>query len=222
MRNELLTILFIRSSYKIRKFNLPFFYYQIVKVLCIVFIVAFFVILALGVHFKQDNEQLHAQIITLQQQLRELYLNSELKESKIEESGQSNFGPEQFVSAIDSHKVAVNELIVSKNPGGINVSFKLDNITNPHTLVNGRLVIAGFPLQTNHRSFTVFPQVVTFNQQNEIKNYKDGDPFSINYFKTISVNLQSMDEDVKQIVITAFSESGNIIYRQLKVINNGD
>ena len=66
MRQELLTILFIRSSYKIRKINLLFIYYQIIKVLILLFMIFFIVLLTSVIFLKRSNNQLKQNIVKLE------------------------------------------------------------------------------------------------------------------------------------------------------------
>ena len=224
MRQELLTILFIRSSYKIRKINLLFIYYQIIKVLILLFMIFFIVLLTSVIFLKRSNNQLKQNIVKLEN--RNIFLNSDkpFKIDKINTKDPLNNNiVNYYFKNIISDIVDIQDLkiIEIKEEAKIEVSFKLANLDKANKLCKGYIIIGGFPEKGSQNEFVFYPEKIQLNDQKQIKSFDNGEKFAIRNFKNVNITLLKQSSfKIKNIVISIFSNKGDIICRKVKNVND--
>jgi len=224
MRQELLTILFIRSSYKIKKINLLFIYYQIIKVLFFLFLISFIVLLISVILLKRSNNQLKQNIVKLEN--RNIFLNSDkpFKIEKIDTKDTLNNNiVNYYFKNIISDIVDIQDLKITdiKEEAKIEVSFKLVNLDKGNKLHKGYVIIGGFPEKGSQNEFVFYPEKIQLNDQKQIKNFDNGEKFAIRNFKNVNITLLKQSSfKIKNIVISIFSNKGDIICRKVKNVND--
>jgi len=224
MRQELLTILFIRSSYKIKKINLLFIYYQIIKVLFFLFLISFIVLLISVILLKRSNNQLKQNIVKLEN--RNIFLNSDkpFKIEKIDTKDTLNNNiVNYYFKNIISDIVDIQDLKITdiKEEAKIEVSFKLVNLDKGNKLHKGYVIIGGFPEKGSQNEFVFYPGKIQLNDQKQIKNFDNGEKFAIRNFKNVNITLLKQSSfKIKNIVISIFSNKGDIICRKVKNVND--
>ena len=168
MRRELLTILFIRSSYKIRKINLLFIYYQIIKIIILLFIITFIVLLTSVIFLKRTNNQLNQNIARLEN--RNVFLNSE-RTYKIEKNNNKDTIKDNIVqydfNHIISDRIDVQDLKITspENDTKIDICFKLINLEETIDPIKGYVIVGGFPDKGKISEQVFFPESVQLNKK---------------------------------------------------------
>jgi len=222
MRRELLTILFIRSSYKIRKINLLFVYYQIIKVFILLFIIVFIGLLTSVIFLKRSNNQLKQNIARLEN--RNHYLNSQETYKSPENNKdtiKNNIVLYDF-NHIISDKVDVQDLKINlpENETTIDINFRLINLQETSDPIKGYVIIGGFPARGKISEHVFYPEAVQLNNKKQIVDYAKGEPFSIRNYKNENITLYKPAAfDINNIVISVFSEQGDIISRKVEDIH---
>lgn len=226
MRQELLTILFIRSSYKIRKIHLPFIYYKLIKFLVFLFLLFFIALAVTVIVVKRQNTQLKQQLVRNEEQYKILYSEPikykgpETPPKQVSENTDELATPPAF-TPIDSNLVSIQDLqIIKVDDNNISITFKLTNTQRGSSPQQGYLIVGAFPEPLQAQAGVLFPQAVKIDQGFNAVNISQGDSFSIKYLKNITITMFSTNaSQLENLMIIIYSKNGNIIYRKAERIN---
>ncbi len=226
MRHELLTILFIRSSYKIRKINLPFLYYQLLKFGVILFFLIFVGLVFLTWQLSVQNTELKDQVLSLKSQKKDAFLYGHVEPKKQKPpvkstpQVQAKQNPVVTFDEIDQKIINVRDFSVNNSKTQLQVGFDLVNDSGNNSQAEGYLHVLFMDSMNADARVSTFPQGCKVDKQFNAINYKTGDSFAIKYFKKVQFNLDPPDFSIKFAVIRVYSTDGQIIYQNIKSIDN--
>ena len=99
-------------------------------------------------------------------------------------------------------------------------TFNLVNITEPNQQTRGYLDIVFLNDLVKKAQYYSHPQNIELDDMYKIKNYIQGDPFSIKYFKKVNIQIPPQDFSIKYILIRVHSRSGQLLYQTIKSVKN--
>ena len=206
---------------------MPFLYYQFLKYLGILLILCFVGLVALCVFLHSQNRDLEYQVLKLKQEKQDAFINNEHRpaapprEPVAAETTPVPAPATGFVvDEIDSQLVEIRDFTIDLDNRHPSVQFNLVNISNPNRPINGYLFVALMDNLTSENHETLIPSGNHSVSLQEIKDVKQGDSFSIKYFKMINYDFTKPDHDVRYVWFRIYSRHGNVIYQTVKSVDN--
>lgn len=224
-----ITIFIFRGANEIKKIYLRSFTLKLLGFTSMFFLICFLVLIISVIYLGKSNEQLKQRVSSLElaaslkktapekkQVKREEALRDKEKQSiPADPSTETQRIP---ISEITSDKLNIVDLSIIPDDTGslIRISFLLNN-TRKDRIISGYVTILGFSEDFDTNLYSSYPATIKLNEDYNQVNYRFGERFSINRFRTIEATLANLtpNNKIKFIVITSYSTIGEILLRKI-------
>lgn len=228
-KKDSITIFIFRGANEIKKIYLRSFTLKLLGFTSIFFLICFLVLIISVIYLGKSNEQLKQRVSSLElaaslkktapekkQVKREEALRDKEKQSiPADPSTETQRIP---ISEITSDKLNIVDLSIIPDDTGslIRISFLLNN-TRKDRIISGYVTILGFSEDFDTNLYSSYPATIKLNEDYNQVNYRFGERFSINRFRTIEATLANLtpNNKIKFIVITSYSTIGEILLRKI-------
>lgn len=224
-----ITIFIFRGANEIKKIYLRSFTLKLLGFTGIFFLICFLVLIISVIYLGRSNEQLKQRVSSLELAASLKKTAPEKKQVKREEALRDK--EKQSIPAdpsTETQRIPISEItsdtlnivdpsIIPDDTGSlIRISFLLNN-TRKDRIISGYVTILGFSEDFDTNLYSSYPATIKLNEDYNPVNYRFGERFSINRFRTIEVTLANLtpNNKIKFIVITSYSTIGEILLRKI-------
>ncbi len=173
-----------------------------------------------------QNAELKDQVLSLKSQKKDAFLNRHVEPEKQKtpvkstSQVQAKQTPVVTLDEIDQKIINVRDFNVNNSENQLQVGFDLVNDSGNNSQAEGYLQVLFLDSMNAGAMVSTFPQDCKVDKEFKAINYKTGDSFAIKYFKKVQFNLDPPDFSIKFAVIRVYSTDGQIIYQNIKSIDN--
>jgi len=224
-----ITIFIFRGANEIKKIYLRSFALKLLGFTGIFSLICFLVLIISVIYLGRSNESLKQRVASLEVAASPKKTAPERKPVRREEALKDTKKPSiptepstetqrKPISEITSNTLDVVDLSIIPDDTGslIRISFSLNN-TRRDRIISGYVIILGFSEDFDTNLYSSYPATIKLNEDYNPVNYRFGERFSINRFRTIEATLANLtpDKKIKFIVITSYSTIGEILLRKI-------
>lgn len=224
-----ITIFIFRGANEIKKIYLRSFTLKLLGFTGIFFLICFLVLIISVIYLGRSNEQLKQRVSSLELAASLKKTAPEKKQVKREEALRDK--EKQSIPAdpsTETQRIPISEItsdtlnivdlsiIPDDTDSLIRISFLLNN-TRKDRIISGYVTILGFSEDFDTNLYSSYPATIKLNEDYNPVNYRFGERFSINRFRTIEATLANLtpNNKIKFIVITSYSTIGEILLRKI-------
>ncbi len=224
-----ITIFIFRGANEIKKIYLRSFTLKLLGFTGIFFLICFLVLIISAIYLGRSNESLKQRVSSLELAASLKKTAPEKKQVKREEALRDK--EKQSIPAdpsTETQRIPISEIssdtlnivdpsIIPDDTGSlIRISFLLNN-TRKDRIISGYVTILGFSEDFDTNLYSSYPATIKLNEDYNPVNYRFGERFSINRFRTIEATLANLtpNNKIKFIVITSYSTIGEILLRKI-------
>jgi hypothetical protein len=224
-----ITIFIFRGANEIKKIYLRSFTLKLLGFTSIFFLICFLVLIISVIYLGRSNEQLKQRVSSLELAASLKKTAPEKKQVKREEALRDK--EKQSIPAdpsTETQRIPISEItsdtlnivdlsiIPDDTDSLIRISFLLNNARKDR-IISGYVTILGFSEDFDTNLYSSYPATIKLNEDYNPVNYRFGERFSINRFRTIEATLANLtpNNKIKFIVITSYSTIGEILLRKI-------
>lgn len=224
-----ITIFIFRGANEIKKIYLRSFTLKLLGFTGIFFLICFLVLIISVIYLGRSNEQLKQRVSSLELAASLKKTAPEKKQVKREEALRDK--EKQSIPAdpsTETQRIPISEItsdtlnivdlsiIPDDTDSLIRISFLLNNARKDR-IISGYVTILGFSEDFDTNLYSSYPATIKLNEDYNPVNYRFGERFSINRFRTIEATLANLtpNNKIKFIVITSYSTIGEILLRKI-------
>lgn len=224
-----ITIFIFRGANEIKKIYLRSFTLKLLGFTSIFFLICFLVLIISVIYLGRSNEQLKQRVSSLELAASLKKTAPEKKQVKREEALRDK--EKQSIPAdpsTETQRIPISEItsdtlnivdlsiIPDDTDSLIRISFLLNNARKDR-IISGYVTILGFSEDFDTNLYSSYPATIKLNEDYNPVNYRFGERFSINRFRTIEATLANLtpNNKIKFIVITSYSTIGEILLREI-------
>lgn len=225
VKKDSITVFIFRGAEEIKKIYFRSLTLKLLGFLGILILLCILLLIIGVIFLSKSNESLKTQIASLESISSQKDKTIERLRTESRALIRNDKYQDQFTDLqkrtledIDSENLDIDNISITPDntDSFIQVSFMLNNIQK-EKMISGYVTIIGFSETFDTNAYSSYPAAIKLNNDYIPVNYKYGERFSIQRFKTIRaslVNLQTSNK-IKFIVIALYSTSGEILLRKI-------
>ncbi|UCC39413.1 MAG: hypothetical protein JSV96_16735 [Candidatus Aminicenantes bacterium] len=228
-KKDSITIFIFRGANEIKKIYLRSFALKLLGFTTIFLLLCFMVLIISTIYLGKSNESLKQRVASLELAASRIKIAQETKKTEREKALKETTKKSiPFKPSSETQKIPISEftsdsldivdlsIIPDDTTPLIRISFLLNN-TRRDRIISGYVTILGFSKDFDTSLYSSYPATIKLNDDYNPANYRYGERFSINRFRSIEATLANFSQDrkIRFIVITAYSMIGELILRKI-------